>query len=196
MSTNYEEIIELEIIFKQALNAQRDIDGYFSDLDLHGKLADALIDVGKKKIHVLKEELYPYLKDIYPPFRVEAIKSLGWDTRLKLPTFKNKAYEIWKTDPEEEVREVALISWAGYYYETKDPEVLQELYDIAKSENFPVETRRSALVCLMDVANTQVDKSEQTRILFDESESHIEFNAIVDWALINQIMKTCIPGWG
>lgn len=195
MSTTINEINKLKKIFETAKNTSRNSRYYLKDLELHNELTEALIDVGKNRIFELKEEIYPYLTDNFPTFRLEAIKSLGWDTRLKLLTFKSKAYEIWKTDPEEEVREVALIAWAGYYYETKDPKVLQELYDIAKSENFSVETRRSALVCLMDVANTQVDKSEQTRILFDESEEHSEFNALVDWDLINQIMKTCIPGW-
>lgn len=196
MSTKNVEIQKLQLIFEKAKTTPRNARNYFRDLELHNDLGDALITVGKKKLYELKNELYYYLHDKFPPFRKDAVMSLGWDTRLKLPTFEDKAYEIWKNDPDEEVCNVALIAWAGYFYGSKNAKILEELYSIFTSENYSVRIRRSALICLMYVADILADDKEANRILFDTNiEDHKEFNSSIDWITVNHIMKTCVPGW-
>lgn len=189
------EIERIKEIFKKAGYADRDDDGYFSDLDFHGAVGDALIDVGKEKYFELKDEIYPYLNDIYPPFREDAVNTLGW-RGFELPTFKDKLHEIWLNDPDKDVKAAALANWAGYYVNSKNPKVLKELYDIFISEEEPIKIRKKALVSLINVAGLCPDGYEQRRIFFNiKAETHEEFNQEVNWDLVNHIMKSHVPGW-
>lgn len=197
MSERNDMIIELEAIFDKARTAERDEEGYFIDLDMHGAVGSALIGIGKEKINELRVEVYPYLNDPLPDFREDAVMTLGWHSRLMLPEFRDIAREIWLNDPNEDVRVVALIAWIGYYYfEPKDPKVLLELYEILTSGNFPIRARKHALIGLLDFSNINPDRTEQRDIALEmDLETHEEFNAIVDWNKVNRIMQTCVQSY-
>jgi len=61
-----------------------------------------------------------------PIIRGDAVATLGYKTRLFLPEFREKAYEIFKIDKDNTVKGMALASWAGYYKNTKNKKVISD----------------------------------------------------------------------
>lgn len=195
MSKSDDEIKRLKDIFNKAKSAPRDESGYFDDLDFHNDVAGAIITIGKKNLFELKDELYPFLKDQYAPFRQYAVNSLG--RHLQLPTFRDKSYEIWLNDPDEDVKESALSNWAGYFLGTRNPAVLKILYEVLSNDEFSVSIRQSALFSLTWVAGDNfINERGNRELMFSlDTDDPEEFEKWVDWSFVINIMKTCIPNW-
>ncbi len=192
------EIKALKAVFVQANNTSRREDHRFSDRDLYWDVAGALIDIGKKQFYELKNEVRFYLNDPYAEFRAEAVRTLGWNTRLGDHDFqKNEAYKIWLEDPDEEVKVAALSSWGTYYVATKDVWVLKILYNILKTKNkYSNRIKAHALDSFLDVADAMSSPSEGYEILaLSELETSEEFNNAVNWPRLHEIMKIYVPGW-
>jgi len=152
MSERNEFIKTLKSIFDAAKKALREESGEFLESQFHCDFIDALIDVGKEKIYELKEEVYPYVKDTNSEYRAEAIRTLGWGTRLLDPDFKSSVHDIWLHDPDEEVKIAALASWTDYYRYSEDPKILLELYHILISQDYSIEIKTCVLDGMFEVA--------------------------------------------
>jgi len=196
MSSRTEHIKALKAVFDKAKNAPRDENGYFQDRDLHNDVGDALIDVGKEALYELKGEIYSYLSDIFPDFRGDAVKTLGWDTRLKVPEFRDRAYEIWLSDPDDDVKAVSLSAWAGYYIGTSNPQVLKILYDILCNEKYDAYIRTHVFTRLLEVAEYDAHRDITSyMMLIDESRTNEALNKVIDWNLVKSIMEKYVPGF-
>lgn len=152
----------LKDIFGAAKQAPRK-DGFIENCQLGHDLDDALFAVGKEKIYELKDEILQYLKDENPYFREQAIRVLGYDNGdgLNIPEIKELAYEFWLNDPDDNVRYAALDEWSRCYSFSKDPKVLQYLYNIFHSDKYSSDIRMKALLNFMivaeDISNIEVD---------------------------------------
>ncbi len=226
MSNKSEQTEALKKILEQAKLSPRDQKGYFKDYNFSGDLGDALFYIGKGKIYELKDEIFPYLKDVEPSLRRTAIRALGhgWGKGLNLPEFKDIAYEMWLNDPDKEVKEVALSEWIPYYAGTKEPLILKCLYNISYSDQHTIHARVVALLGVMEVANA-VESAKEVHDVFDlerlagdiskvsgleddydEKINRINmdnikmFNAAINkghyYNKINSIMKKYVPNWG
>lgn len=191
------EIKRLKDIFIKAKTAPRDEAGYFDDLDFHVEVGSAIVAVGKMKIYELKDELYLFLTDQYAPFRQDAINSLGRSINLMLPTFRDRAYEIWLNDPDENVKIEALSTWVGYFLESRNPEVLKILYNVIINRKSSVRIRKNAIFSLTWVAGKNfIDEHGNRDIMFSlDTDDPEEFGKWVDWSLVINIMKISIPDW-
>jgi hypothetical protein len=190
-------ISSLKKFLRQGRNAPRDRWGWIEDLEMHSNIRGQLTNIGKDKIYELTEEVYLYLDDPYSEFRAEAVKTLGWNTRLGIDEFcKNQAFKIWEQDPDEDVRRAALGAWGNYYSMTKNKDVLQKLYDILVSEEYSCRTRAWALEDFLHVSS-HFERPGGGYDIFalGDLEDHEEFNKAVDWNRVSQIMTECVPGW-
>lgn len=201
MSDRKTKIIELKKIFDAAKNCPRRDNGRLLDRQLNDEIWDALIDVGKEELYELKDEVFPYLNDPFSEFRAEAVKTLGWNSRLKIPEFKDVAHKIWKDDPDEDVKEVALAAWIDYNYNTHDPKILEEMYDILTSQKYPIGIRVYGLHGIFMISGSYTNTREGYEVIGMISEveeydnSHERLDNLVDWDKVNQIMKDNVPGW-
>jgi hypothetical protein len=191
------QIAALKEILKRGKEAPRDYKDWIKDRELHSEVRGALINVGKKQIYELADEIYPYLNDPFSEFRAEAVRTLGWSSRLRIKEFcLNQAYDIWEKDPDEEVKIAALAAWERYYSETKNAEVMRKLYDILTSKNHCIGIRTYALDGILDIADAREYPGEAYDILnLGDLEDHEEFDKAVDWDRVNRIMTECVPGW-
>jgi hypothetical protein len=190
-------ISSLKEFLRKGRNAPRDHWGWIEDLEMHSNIIAQLTNIGRDKIYELAEEVYLYLDDPYSEFRVEAVKTLGWNTRLGIDEFcKNQAFKIWEQDPNEDVRVVALGAWSNYYAMTKNKDVLQKLYDILVSEKYYCRARAWALEGFLRVSS-HFEGSGRGYDFFAlcDLKEHEEFNKAVDWNRVSQIMTECVPGW-
>jgi hypothetical protein len=150
------QIATLKEILKRGKEAPRDDENWINDLELHNAVGEALIDVGKEQIYELADEIYPYLNDPFSEFRAEAVRTLGWSSRLRIKEFcLNQAYDIWEKDPDEEVKIAALAAWIYFYSETKNPEILCKLYNILLEQKFYPRIGAYALDGILDIADAR-----------------------------------------
>jgi hypothetical protein len=191
------QIATLKEIFKKAKEAPRDDENWINDLKLHSEVRGALINVGKKQIYELADEIYPYLNDPFSEFRAEAVRTLGWSSRLAIREFcLNQAYDIWEKDLDEEVKIAALEAWCYYYSETKNKDVIKKLHDILLSKIYPSQIRAWALKAFLEVSGFLEGPRERHRTLdLGDLEDPGEFDKAVDWDRVNRIMTECVPGW-
>lgn len=198
MSDKSEQIEVIKKIFELARNSSRRESGRLYDMRLHGKLQGALMVVGKEYFHELKDEVYNYLQDPCTTLRAEAVRTLGWNTRLGIKEFCLKqAPEIWLHDPEEEVKIAALSAWSECYSHSKDPKMLGILYKILSSHQYSILIRVSALSEFFNVSDGWVNKLESYNKIMsmDELEDQNEFDKMIEWGHIHKIMRECVPGW-
>jgi hypothetical protein len=196
MSNKRRQVNKIKKAFEIAKRATRDSEGYFEDLDLHGDVQDALAGIGKGGLYEFKDEIFSYLTDPFAEFREEAVKTLGWDTRLHVPDFQDKAHEIWLNDPDEDVQVAALVAWSAYYIDTANVEVINELYKIFISRNYSVRARTFALQAIIDVAEAPADRREAYRILsLTRLKEHSKLEEAIDWDRVRTLMKKYVPGW-
>jgi hypothetical protein len=190
-------ISSLRALLKRGKNAARENGGWFEDLELHSAIGDALIDIGKDGIYELTDEVYLYLDDPFSDFRAEAVKTLGWNTRLGIDEFcKSRAFKIWEQDPDEDVKRVALAAWSNYYARTKNKDVLKILYDIVILKEYSCIIRAWALHGLLNVSDRFARPGKGHEILaMGDLDDNEKFNKAVDWNRINCIMTECVPGW-
>ena len=116
------------------------------------EVMEALIDIGKQGHPELAHELFPFLTHPDPDYRSLAIQSLG--LFLQIPEAKSRALAMWATspDPDDEVREAALIAWFSYYRDSKDVEVMRMLLSIVRDKNIDKSFRGSAYLGLLRVS--------------------------------------------
>ena len=116
------------------------------------EVMEALIDIGKQGHPELAHELFPFLTHPDPDYRSLAIQSLG--LFLQIPEAKSRALAMWATspDPDDEVREAALIAWYSYYRDSKDVEVMRVLLSIIRDKNIDKSFRGSAYLGLLRVS--------------------------------------------
>lgn len=192
-----QQIQGLKELFQKSRNSPRREDGRIADRKLYNTIGEALIIVGKEDIYELAEEIYPFLNDPFPEFRAEAVKTLGWSSRLGIKEFcKDQAYKIWESDPDEDVKIAAIGAWGDYYARTKNPDVLKKLYNITTSLEYSSEIRAWALEGLFEVADAWKNPREGYDILdLGDYKDPIEFNKVVDWNRVHHVMQECVPGW-
>ena len=112
----------------------------------------AITRIGKQGHPELAHELFPFLTHPDPDYRSLAIQSLG--LFLQIPEAKSRALAMWATnpDPDDEVREAALIAWFSYYRDSKDVEVMRVLLSIIRDKNIDKSFRGSAYLGLLRVS--------------------------------------------
>ena len=122
--------------------------------------------------------------------RVQAIETLGvW---LHISWFKDQAYYLFVNDISVDVQFTALLSWASYYTGSKDPLVLEKLYQILINEHYAIPLRKVALSWILNVSNCR-DKMDNalafnvTNITFPQT-----FYEQINWELITKIMKNML----
>lgn len=205
MSNRTQHIEALRKVFHDSKMAKRYKNGALDDLDLHGALQDAFADVTRQKFHELKDAVRLYLNDVCPEYRAEAVKILGWDTRLFDQDFcKEEAYHIWLDDQDEDVKCSALNAWSDYYRDTKNSFVLQTLYDVIISDQYSPRIRAWALYRFINVA----EASDYPRGLCDinvfdncylEDREYVGNDKFladqVDWHKVHGIMDKYVPDW-
>ena len=112
----------------------------------------AITRIGKQGHPELAHELFPFLTHSDPDYRSLAIQSLG--LFLQIPEAKTRALAMLATnpDPDDEVREAALIAWFAYYRDSKDVEVMRMLLSIVRDKNVDKSFRGSAYLGLLRVS--------------------------------------------
>jgi hypothetical protein len=195
--SNKQQISALKELFHKGKVAPKREDGRLADRKLYNAVGEALIDVGKEKLYELADEIYPYLNDPFSEFRAEAVRTLGWNTRLGIDEFcRDQAYQIWEKDDDEEVKLAALTSWGRYYSETKDSHVLQTVYNILISKQYSSEIRALAFRLLLDISDT-LDRPKEAYSVYKlgEIEEREEFDRAIDWDRVHRVMTECVPDW-
>lgn len=156
---------------------------------------DTIMVIGERKLYELKDLVYKMLECPDEYIREEAVSTLGYNSRLFLPEFKDKAYELWNNDPGDEVRRRALSAWGGYYAGTGDSKVLKICYGILKSKDYEIDMRVAALDEIYEVDEEYHNATdrflEKGKLL--RSHVHEEFESKVDWDAIHAIMKKYAP---
>ncbi|MHB2020050.1 MAG: HEAT repeat domain-containing protein [Candidatus Xenobia bacterium] len=132
---------------------------------------DAIIDVGQEWLKELKDEVVPYLDSEDEQLRSAAIRVLGF--YWTLPEFRDKAWEMFRSDPDLDVRQVALMSWGAYYNESHDPHVLRLLGQIFSDPNEDPGTRGGAYMSAQYVAGVP---GPDKRDVSDDPDG------LIDWA--------------
>jgi len=165
------------------------------DDELFQQALDALALIGEKKIYELKEEVYQLVNFWEPIIRGEAVATLGYKNRLYLQGFRDEAYKIWKNDPDETVRGIALGAWTDLLRNTKNKHVIKELYSTLKNNNETGYVRLAALSGIFLVSNEPSD-SYDTWIIgskYIDSETPEEFNSLVDWEDVHKVIRKYAP---
>lgn len=191
MLDHEKEINEFRELFVKARHAPRR-KNEFEDLRLKDRLVTAIGNVGLARLEEFKHHLYFYLNDPSPYIRGYAIESLGYSDGFFDPEFKDRAYQIWKTDPDEIVRATALVAWVEYHVGTQDPKALKILYDILTSKKYSVMVRKNALCSLLEVSGMYLE--DITKIMVMGSLTPHQFEKAVEWDKVNHIMDAYVPG--
>lgn len=162
---------------------------------LYRDTLDAFSYIGKEKFYELAPYVNQFIKCPNIVLKEAAIVTLGLSTRLHLPEFKDVAYKIWLEDKDDIVKNAALRSWASYYNNTKNSEILKKLYRILMDENYAIDHRRVAMQDIFYVAGETPKFYDpfQDRHLYMLN-SHEEFNQKIDWDEIKAIIKKYAPG--
>ena len=167
----------------------------YSDEALIDKVLDVLNIVGRSKIYKLVPDIYPLLESDCEWLREEAVVTLGYYSRLQIPEFRDKAYEIWLNDPSEDVKEKALFVWIGYYNGTEDSDVLKILYGILCDEKNSIWVRYVSLRGILSVTNESFSFMRLSKINsnLSDSASHEEFNKQVKWEEVRAVVEKYAP---
>lgn len=196
MSERDEQIKAVRNVFEKIKKTPREKEGCPCDFDMVWAFHDAMSAVEKEGLYELKDVLYEYLNDPYPEFRADAVRTLGWNTRLGIDEFcLNDAPKIWLNDPDEEVRAAALVAWANYYSRSKNPNMLKTLYSILVSRGYSTLIRSWALNQFFYVSDGWLDGRVRYSAAVDDVEDPDEFDKAVDWERVHRLMKQYVPGW-
>lgn len=116
---------------------------------------DALIDIGKGEVRILKDEVRKFLDHKEPDLQRAAIMVFG--TFWQLPEFKDELVGIFLNSPDNDVRFAALVNWTGYFWRTKNREVLRRLDDIVTDSNEDGFVRVAALRGMFMISGEEID---------------------------------------
>ncbi len=148
------------------------------DLDL---IFDALMDAGKDGHQELRADVEPFLEHPEGELRGAAIRVLAF--YWQLPEYRERADQLWREDADEEVRGAALMSWATYYRETGDPDVMQVLVDLLTDDEEVEDVRAIAWPSLLAVSG--LPKSEWP----DRTAVYGDIDDGVDWGLVDKLLE-------
>ena len=146
-------------------------------------IGDAIIEIGKGGLEELEEEVARFLDHPDSDLRAAAIRVLGF--YWKLDKYRAIAERMWRTDPDEDTRGVALMAWTGYYDGTNDSEVMRLLYGLLRDKNEIEDIRDAAYWSILAVAGLPGPEWPRGTV-------YGEIDTKVDWALVDRLMAEAL----
>lgn len=195
MSNKTKNIERLRNILKRAKDEMYDKNGKLN-IKLHSDISEALCEIKDNNLTVLTKEIYALLDSPSIGVKRDAIATLGFTTRLHVPEFRDKAYEIFLNDPDDYVKSTALAAWTSYFYESNDSKVLEILYAILIDNNNSFGIREEAYhgifttIDLLFAERVNIDLN--TRYLHDGDDPE-EFNKQINWQWLEDVMRQYAP---
>lgn len=151
--------------------------------------------IKKENLNQFKYELFKLLESDDQHIRNETVATLGLSTRLFLPEFQKKAFEIFLNDPSDMVKCTALSCWCNYFIKTKNKDVLLKLYPILIDNNQDIDIRATAfdgILTTVDPHYPGINRiNEYDKLLYCETPE--EFNNTVNWDAVNKLMLQYAP---
>ena len=144
------------------------------------EIHDALIDIGKAGLESLADDIAPFLTHPTCFVRGAAIRVLAF--YWQKPAYRETAERMWRTDPEQEVRGIALMGWAQYAAGSKDPDVQRTLIEIVRNTEACQELRAQAWMSLFAVLGIPPERRP----------AHVPYGHVdedVDWELLEQMAR-------
>lgn len=138
----------------------------------------SIVSESKKGNAEIEHCIVPLLNHTSHNLRSVAIRALLF--YLGLEKYLSVAFEMAQNDTNEEVRMVALMSWASYYRGTQKKEVMTELYHILKNKNEAHIVREQAYQSIFSVSGL-LPKDWPNTILDD-------VDTEADWELIDKLI--------
>lgn len=170
--------------YRKILNRSLEILPNQTDIILFERTLHTISIINQKQICELADEVYKIMETVVD-LREHAIETLGfW---LKIPWFKEQAYEIFTNNPDVKVKFSALLSWVSYYINSKCPLVLEKLYKILINETQAVTIRKLALSGILNVSGSKANLINTT------NSKKLKFNEQINWKAIIKILKKYAP---
>jgi hypothetical protein len=193
LSNKAETIERLRNILKRAKDEMYDQNGKLN-ISLHSDVSEALCEIKDNNLTILAKEIYALLDSPSIGVKRDAIATLGFTTRLHVPEFRDKAYEIFLNDPDDSVKSTSIRAWVSYYYESDDEKVLKKLYKILIDENQSCFVRSAAYMgihtTIKDLFNSRTSLDTDPLI---SSETPEEFNKQINWPWLEDVMRQYAP---
>ena len=146
---------------------------------------------GKEELYDLVPEMLELLNSWNSFFRQLSVSNLGfW---LRIPEFKDIAYEIFINDEDDSVKFSALQSWISYYVDTKNSLILEELYKVLINDNYEESIRYISLNGIFKVADIKPIFYDIGTSKFMKCQTPEEFNSKVDWQEVTSLLKKYAP---
>lgn len=147
---------------------------------------------GKAGLEELIPELWLLVEHPNPYFRDDAVTNLG--VHFLVPEFKQKSHEIFLNDEDDNVRFRALGSWIAYHYETKNKDILEELYKISINDYNSNSIRERALTGILNVIGIRPKNPlfYEVDLTFDYKTSE-QFNINAPWKEVITVLKKYAP---
>ncbi|WP_010304307.1 hypothetical protein [Candidatus Odyssella thessalonicensis] len=184
---------EIKQIFEEAKKTPRNDEGYLPE-KLEIKVGRAIADAGREGYYQFTDDIWAYLNYPWDHLQEEAIQSLGFSHKIYDPNFREEAYKIWHDETRaDDTRRIAFVIWFGYYRNTKDSSVLEDLYKVlSQSSNYLMRAR--AYYGIIEVCDIPFKYNEKLKILnLGDKKSHEYINEQVDWDRIHQLMRQYAP---
>ncbi len=192
MANQTEIIKELRDVLKRVKN-ELYVNGIVND-DLFEQAFNAFALIKEHQLTILTKEIYDLLDHEDAIIRKEAIALLGFSTRLHVPEFRDKAYEIFLNDQDESVKSTALRAWASYYFKSDDKRVLKILYSILLDETQHAFVRADAYVGIYTTISDLFTASNSIKTTpLIKSKTPEQFNSHVDWQEVKNILLKYAP---
>lgn len=165
-----------------------------ADRKLFKETLSAFSLIKEYNLTILSKEVYQLLESDEPLIRQDAVATLGFTTRLHLPEFRDKAYEIFLNDPDDSVKATALNAWTGYYFKSNNRDVLKILYNILIDNSNYASIRDIAyhgiFTTIDDLFTTSNEITRKNLLRYKNPE---EFNQHIDWQELEAIMRKYAP---
>lgn len=151
------------------------------------ELYDLLIDCGKKypwtpqEKNQLKNIIVKICDDPSEQARSASIRVLCFYWGME--EFRDKAWEMFSYDKNDDVRSDALISWANTYRKQNKASVMKTLYSILENKNTEVTIRETAYRCIFYVSPLPPENRPNQILDWDH------FDENVDWKLIEKLIS-------
>lgn len=146
---------------------------------------DALIDIGKGGAQALADEVAGLLRHEDASVRGAAIQVLGF--YWQRDGYRGVAEEMISGETDPEVRAAALMAWAAYYANSRDPRVMRRLDAILRDVGEDEFVRASAYPALLSVG--ALPKTQWPRDL----DVFGDIAGGVAWPLVERLMQGLTP---
>lgn len=143
------------------------------------EIYSALIDIGREGLVEMRADVERFLGHDEPELRSAAIRVLGF--YWELDGHRQTADRMWRTDPDDEVRAVALMAWGKYYAGSRDPSVLRTLLGLLNDVGAIEDVRAQAWPSLLSVAAVPKEKWPRDLAVYGR------IDEAVDWPLVYEI---------